>query len=177
MVSKKEIFEIPLSRIANSNIAGKTEVSLEFTPQPLPPGTKKSRAVDELVEMRLYVPGSRVKGSDDEQSDAGDDETSAAQAFHDLIKEKAEIGQVTGEGIVTFSDILVQTPRSVLPNARKPPARVLLTGLCSEDVTTLICSHLSSGFVAKLMTTKSCIPLSPAFSFCQNLTRSMFSWS
>jgi len=60
--------------------------------------------------VRLYVPGSRMKGSDDE-SNAEEDDTSAAQAFHDMIKEKAEIGQVMGEGIVTFSEILVQTPR------------------------------------------------------------------
>ncbi|KAG8904601.1 FACT complex subunit [Tulasnella sp. 403] len=115
LVSNKTIFEVPLSRIGNSNIAGKTEVSLEFTPQPgvvAAPGKKgKSVAIDELVEMRLFVPGARVRGSDEEASGPEDDETSAAQAFHDMIKEKAEIGQVTGQGIVTFSDILVQTPR------------------------------------------------------------------
>ncbi len=114
LVSKKEIFEIPLDRITNSNIAGKTEVTLEFTPQVTSTAAKKGKEkpADELVEMRLYVPGSRTKGSDDEQSGGeNDDDVTAAQAFHDLIKEKAEIGQVTGEGIVTFSEILVQTPR------------------------------------------------------------------
>lgn len=115
MVSNRTIFEIPLTQVANSNIAGKTEVSLEFTPQAVVAGAGKKRppATDELMEMRLFVPGSRTKGSD-EESNAEEDETSAAQAFHDMIKEKAEIGQVTGEGIVTFSDILVQTPRWVL---------------------------------------------------------------
>ncbi|KAG9035886.1 FACT complex subunit [Tulasnella sp. JGI-2019a] len=113
LVSNKTIFEVPLSQVANSNIAGKTEVSLEFTPQSTagPSGGKKRAAApDELMEMRLFVPGNRAKGSD-EESGGEEDETSAAQAFHDMIKEKAEIGQVTGEGIVTFSEILVQTPR------------------------------------------------------------------
>ncbi|KAG8951153.1 FACT complex subunit, partial [Tulasnella sp. 419] len=104
LVSNKAIFEVPLSSIANSNIAGKTEVSLEFTPlaTALAHGKKsgRSQAADELMEMRLYVPG-----------EGDDEETSAAQQFHDMIKEKAEIGEVTGEGIVTFSEILVQTPR------------------------------------------------------------------
>ncbi|KAG8884370.1 FACT complex subunit [Tulasnella sp. 331] len=113
LVSNKTIFEVPLSQVANSNIAGKTEVSLEFTPQNTAGaggGKKRAAAMDELMEMRLFVPGNRAKGSD-EESGGEEDETSAAQAFHDMIKEKAEIGQVTGEGIVTFSEILVQTPR------------------------------------------------------------------
>jgi len=40
-----------------------------------------------------------------------DDETPAAQAFHDMIKEKADIGQVTGEGIASFAEVTVLTPR------------------------------------------------------------------
>lgn len=118
LVSNRTIFEVPLSRIANSNIVGKTEVTLEFAPQTAAPsvqGKSKGRApaVDDMVEMRFFVPGPRVRGSDDEQSGGEDNDVSAAQAFHDMIKEKAEIGQVTGEGIVTFSEILVQTPRSI----------------------------------------------------------------
>ncbi|KAG8944167.1 FACT complex subunit [Tulasnella sp. 424] len=116
LVSNRTIFEVPLTRIANSNIVGKTEVTLEFVPQTAAPsaqGKNKGRAPahDDMVEMRLFVPGPRARGSDEEQSDAEANDVSAAQAFHDMIKEKAEIGQVTGEGIVTFSDILVQTPR------------------------------------------------------------------
>ncbi|KAG9040414.1 FACT complex subunit [Tulasnella sp. UAMH 9824] len=116
LVSNRTIFEVPLSRIANSNIVGKTEVTLEFAPQtgaPSVQGKNKGRAAahDDMVEMRLFVPGPRARGSDEEQSDTEVNDVSAAQAFHDMIKEKAEIGQVTGEGIVTFADILVQTPR------------------------------------------------------------------
>jgi structure-specific recognition protein 1 len=111
LVSNRAVFDLPLSRISNSNIAGKTEVSLELTPTLTEGGKKNRAAIDEVVEMRWYVPGSANRGSDDEEGGNNDDETSAAQAFHDMIKEKAEIGKVSGDGIVTFSDILVQTPR------------------------------------------------------------------
>ncbi|GJJ14142.1 hypothetical protein Clacol_008401 [Clathrus columnatus] len=112
MVSNRPSFEIPLDTVANSNIAGKTEVSLEFVPSDNK-NKKASKAVDELVEMRFYIPGTHTKeDAEDKGSDAEDDvETSAAQAFHDTIKEKAEIGQVMGETIVSFDEVLVTTPR------------------------------------------------------------------
>ncbi|KAF8520735.1 SSrecog-domain-containing protein [Hysterangium stoloniferum] len=112
LVSNRISFEVPLSSVANSNIAGKTEVSLEFTPSETK-GNKKAKPADELVEMRFYIPGTHTKeGSDDKGSaDEEDVETSAAQAFHDMIKEKAEIGQVTGETLVSFDEVLVTTPR------------------------------------------------------------------
>jgi structure-specific recognition protein 1 len=114
-VSNRTAFEIPLATVANSNIAGKTEVSLEFF---LPDSEKKDkrRAPDELVEMRFYIPGAHVKG--DEEGANGDstvinadEDQSAAQVFHDAIKEKADIGQATGEGIIVFNEVLVTTPR------------------------------------------------------------------
>jgi structure-specific recognition protein 1 len=39
------------------------------------------------------------------------EEISAAQVFHDTIKEKARIGQVTGDLILSFEKVLVLTPR------------------------------------------------------------------
>lgn len=115
LVSNKTSFEIPLGQIANSNIAGKTEVSLELTnPEHQNPTGSKSKGGDELVEMRLHVPGTHTKDQDDDGDEIPADEseeTSAAQAFHDMIKEKADIGQVTGEGIAVFTEILVLTPR------------------------------------------------------------------
>lgn len=72
---------------------------------------------DELTEIRFYVPGTltKLKGSDagSQKSDNEDDEEeiSAAQVFHDTIKEKAEIGQVTGDLILSFEEVLVLTPR------------------------------------------------------------------
>ncbi|KAJ7231684.1 structure-specific recognition protein-domain-containing protein [Mycena haematopus] len=113
LVSGKLGFELPLRNVGNSNIAGRTEVSLEFTPQ----SGKNKPAGDEMTEIRFHVPGvvSKMKGSDDgsQKSDAegDDDEVSAAQVFHDNIKETAEIGQVTGDIILSFEEVLVLTPR------------------------------------------------------------------
>ena len=120
MVSDKTAFELPLRHVANSNIAGKTEVSLEFSNLTPAPGSKSGAAKqigDELTEIRFFVPGTitKLKGSDNgsQKSDNEDDEEdiSAAQVFHDNIKEKAEIGQGSGDMILSFDEVLVLTPR------------------------------------------------------------------
>lgn len=115
LVSNKIAFELPLTKVANSNIAGRTEVSLEF---PVPADKKSGRNLpDELTEIRFYVPGTHTKearGSDagsQKSDDEEGEEISAAQAFHDAIKEKAEIGQVAGDIILSFEEVLVLTPR------------------------------------------------------------------
>lgn len=122
-VKDKLAFEMPVDAIANSNIAGKTEVSMEFVnPEQQEPATntgavngatnasgkgKKSKA-DQLVEMRLHIPGTvdaEGSGNEDEEADT------AANAFHEAIKKKADIGQVAGDGIIVFKEVLVLTPR------------------------------------------------------------------
>lgn len=94
-------------------------MSLEFA-NLSPSGSNKKPsklAPDEMVEIRFHVPGThtREQGSDAgvAKSDAEDEdeETSAAQAFHDAVKEKAEIGQVTGDLVLSFEEVLVLTPR------------------------------------------------------------------
>ncbi|GAA5868438.1 hypothetical protein JCM3774_005379 [Rhodotorula dairenensis] len=97
---------------------------------------KRLRAMpDEVSEMRLYIPGSargmKKKGdkakakaagdgakkeSDDEDDEEDEDDNEeegegAAQAFHDAVKEKAAIGQISGEAICTFPEVLCTTPR------------------------------------------------------------------
>ncbi|KAL5501768.1 POB3 [Sanghuangporus vaninii] len=113
LVSNKTAFELPLQKVANSNIAGRTEVSLEFATSAANRPSKS--AADELVEIRFYVPGTSTKetGSDagEEQGEGDEEETSAAQAFHDAVKEKADLGEVSGDMIVNFEEILVLTPR------------------------------------------------------------------
>ena len=116
LVSNKTSFELPLDKVANSNIAGKTEVSLEFINDDAKKRPKG--APDEMVEIRFHVPGThtKVRGSDagSQKSDAEDEdeeEISAAQVFHDAIKDKAEIGQVTGDIILSFEEVLISTPR------------------------------------------------------------------
>ncbi len=126
LVKDKLAFEVPLSHISNSNIAGKTEVSMEFiNPDQQQPTTnsgaagangsakpKKQRG-DQLVEMRFYVPGTVSKGGDDGSADeaGAEDEQTAASAFHEQLKAKADIGQTAGDSILLFQDVLILTPR------------------------------------------------------------------
>lgn len=139
LVAGKPAFTIPLTSVSNT-IINKAEVALEFTSS-LPPNAtdnedalakkKRLRAMpDEVHEMRLYIPGSargmKKKGEkakikaeggadDDEESDEDSDEEAegetAAQVFYDAVKEKAEVGQVTGESFCTIPDVLCLTPR------------------------------------------------------------------
>ena len=117
LVGNKTAFELPLQFVANSNIAGRTEVSLEFQPQNLTKSKPSKYAPDEMAEIRFYVPGTQAKGprSDggSQKSDAEDEgeDISSAQAFHNTIKERAEIGQATGDIILSFEEVLVLTPR------------------------------------------------------------------
>ncbi|TIA87480.1 hypothetical protein E3P99_03137 [Wallemia hederae] len=126
-VSGRTMFDIPVQKIANSNIASKTEVSLEFIDptasaqgEPTDASQGSSRKADELVEMRFYIPntdrsrqtiGDKEDDEEKNENENNEDEQSAAQLFHDQIKDKAEIGQVSGDGLVVFNDILVVTPR------------------------------------------------------------------
>lgn len=123
LVAQKQSFLLPLASIANSNIASKTEVSLEIAPPAKGDGSKtaaggKIRPVDELVEMRFHVPGMTGIDSDDESDDEradGEERVSKAQAFHEMIKERADIGDVGTPGVVVFNEVLVLTPRCVHP--------------------------------------------------------------
>ena len=112
LVRNKLAFTLPLANIANSNIAGRTEVSMEFlNPQEQQPeqntgassnagglpfnGPRKNRP-DQLVEMRLYIPGQLERDEDEnvkkeevaeeekepEEEEDEEEEESAALAFH-----------------------------------------------------------------------------------------------
>lgn len=113
MVTDKIGFELPLRQVTNSNIAGRTEVSLEFSNPSVKP-TSRAQG-DEMVEIRFFVPGThKAKGSDagsDKSDNEDEEEISAAQVFHDMIKDRAEIGQVSGDMIIKFEEVLVLTPR------------------------------------------------------------------
>lgn len=113
-VNNKPSFEIPYSEISNSNLTGKNEVSVELNLE-----NSNGKAGDELVEMRFYVPGvienettTKVKNEQGEEVEEEEvEEISAASVFYDQLKDKASIGQVAGEAIVSFSDVLFLTPR------------------------------------------------------------------
>jgi structure-specific recognition protein 1 len=83
-VGSRPGFEVPLSRVSNTNLVGKTEVAVEFALQKDGEvDSKDAEQGDELVEMRFYVPGMKEKendGSDVEKGDEDDEpeETTAA---------------------------------------------------------------------------------------------------
>ena len=131
-MTNKTVFEIPISTVSNSNIAGKTEVSLEFLTNTTAEKTKKlAIPPDELVEMRFYVPGAGVRDEDDSDAEAkkaaikeqkqkekeakgsgaeasddddnDDEDQSAAQQFHALIRERASLTSQTSAGALLVS--------------------------------------------------------------------------
>lgn len=112
-INNKPGFEVPYLTITNSNLTGKNEVALEFNLG------DEDVAGDELVEMRFYIPGTvenetttTVKTEDgQERQEKASEEISAASAFYDQLKDKAAIGQVSGDAIVSFGDVLFLTPR------------------------------------------------------------------
>ena len=54
--------------------------------------------------------GSNV-GLNGSEAEGDGNDISAAQAFHGTIKEKAELGHVSGDIILSFEEVLVLTPR------------------------------------------------------------------
>jgi hypothetical protein len=101
---------------------------------------KRIRATgDEVSEIRFYVPGTanslkkkgekaarvakvKAEGGDDAKAEEEEDEESdedsadeggetAAQVFHDSVKDKADIGLVVGESFCTIQEVLCLTPR------------------------------------------------------------------
>lgn len=113
-IANKPGFEVPYSMISNSNLTGKNEVAVELAPP-----DANAAAGDELVEMRFYIPGTEEvektttvkndEGVETEQTEQ--EEVSAAQTFYDQIRDKADIGQVAGDAVVSFQDTLFVTPR------------------------------------------------------------------
>lgn len=138
-VQNKPAFELPYSEIANTNLAGRNEVAVEMSlPQDANDtgtagqggargkGKKAGAGRDQLVEMRFYIPGTATKKEAEGPDVASDDgeEQNAATLFYDTLIEKAEIGEMAGDTIATFLDVLHLTPRFVyrrlLPDALSP---------------------------------------------------------
>ncbi|CAG7921968.1 unnamed protein product [Penicillium olsonii] len=128
-VQNRPAFEVPYSEIANTNLAGRNEVAVEFalptgeaTDGAVKPGSTKNRGrkaaagPDELVEMRFYIPGTAVKKEkgaegEEEENDEEVEEQNAANLFYETLMDKAEIGDVAGDTFATFLDVLHLTPR------------------------------------------------------------------
>ncbi|KAF2673378.1 SSrecog-domain-containing protein [Microthyrium microscopicum] len=131
-VASRPAFEIPYNEILNTNLAGKNEVAVEIQ---LPgegkdangangvngsignttkDGHKSAGAIDQLVEMRFYIPGVASRGDEDEEAENGDEageDQNAANVFYETLVEKAEIGEVAGDTFATFLEVLHLTPR------------------------------------------------------------------
>lgn len=126
-VQNKPAFEIPYTEISNTNLAGRNEVSVEFTPSnegdtgtnghlggARGRGKKSGAGKDQLVEMRFYIPGTTTrKETEGEEagSDAEQEEKNAATLFYETLMDKAEIGETAGDAIATFLEVLHLTPR------------------------------------------------------------------
>lgn len=122
----KPVFELPLEEVTNTSVNGK-EVGVEFTVGSF----KKTDArykEDHLLEIKFYVPGGKLPGTrkrergdpmeEDEEGSvekggegAGDEEEDAARLLFETIKQRADVGIITGEALATFPDQLCLLPR------------------------------------------------------------------
>ncbi|EFX00202.1 structure-specific recognition protein [Grosmannia clavigera kw1407] len=120
-VQNRPAFEIPYSEISNTNLAGRNEISIDFSLNedaktngkgPIK-GNKAAAGKDQLMEMRFYVPGTTTKkeADGDEAGSGAEEEKNAVTLFYDTLMEKAEIGESAGDTIATFLDVLHLTPR------------------------------------------------------------------
>lgn len=136
-VANKPAYEIPYAEIANTNLSGRNEVSVEM--DLIRADTAVERTGDELVEVKFYIPGNvdageemdidapkaeHAEGEEAPADGAADGEADAdagpekkekvktkAELFVEELKSKADITQVVGEIIVSFSEVLFLTPR------------------------------------------------------------------
>jgi FACT complex subunit SSRP1/POB3 len=141
MVQNRSAFDIPYSEVAITNLAGKNEVAVSLSLQDYDPekeeangtngdkndkqakrlkrGHKAACGPDELVEMRLYVPGNIDSDDPGEESPVDpedrdpekEQDRTLAGRFYLKLSQLAGIGNVAGETIATFTDVLHLTPR------------------------------------------------------------------
>jgi len=115
VISNKTFFELLLQYVANSNISGCTEVSLEFMAPSDSTGKKPSKGQpNKMVEVQFFMPrqssGSNAGSNKLDAEDDDVDDVSAVHAFHEAIKERAELGHILGDIILSFEEVLVLTP-------------------------------------------------------------------
>jgi structure-specific recognition protein 1 len=88
-VGARNVFEIPLGKVSNTNLVGKNEVAVEFA-VPKEGEKKEYELGDELVEIRFYVPGMKEKDKDGDE-DGEDEEDGAKDEDEEEDGEKEEV--------------------------------------------------------------------------------------
>jgi structure-specific recognition protein 1 len=174
-VQNRPAFEIPYSEISNTNLAGKNEIAVEFNLGSDQNGTnghkadstknrgrKAAACRDELVEMRFYIPGTVSKkeangdegsGAENEEEESEEAAQNAANAFYEMLMDKANIGDVAGATFATFQDILHLTPRYAIWIVMLFDLDPVLTQF-AEDVSISTCMRTRSACEEKRTTTK-----------------------
>lgn len=172
-VNNRNAFDLPLKHISNTNLTGKQEVSVEFELPGEEDGDdrdakKAARDVDQMVEIRFYVPGVMAKDEEEGDDEEETEEQSAAQVFYDTLKDKADVGEAAGNAIAAFTDVVLLTPRYV-------DIQDLDQWLTPSVVdTTLTCTKLPCGYAGKRTTTKYSIqPSSTCFCSLDRTTRTL----
>ena len=135
-VQNRPAFEIPYTEIQNSNFAGKYEVAVTLhtdgkgdgigTDGKMGGANARGKigggATDQLAELRFYVPGTTTttkkekEGGEDgelESEDEVTEEQNAAHTFYESLLRMADIGDVAGDTLASFVEILHLTPRWV----------------------------------------------------------------
>ena len=112
-------------------------------------GEKVKKEEDDEVKMQEDTDEESLEGSEAEGEDK-----EAAENFFETIKEKAEIGQVQGDTLVSFPEVLCTTPRQVSRVLLPLPCRP--KNICDfvEVASMWTCFLTSYGYAARHMTTK-----------------------
>jgi hypothetical protein len=105
----KQLFEIPLSDVAQATLASKNDVAIEFHQDDITAGLEH----DFLSEIRFYIPPDKTdkKDKEGEGEKNGEPEQSAAERFQKRVLAKADVISYAGSGIVVFKDLTLVFPR------------------------------------------------------------------
>ncbi|XP_065879503.1 FACT complex subunit SSRP1-like [Euphorbia lathyris] len=99
MTGAKQVFEVSLAEVSQTQLQGKNDVLLEFHVD----DTAGANEKDALMEMSFHVPSNNTQF-------IGDENRPAAQVLRDSIISKADV-DVFEEAVVTFDGVAILTPR------------------------------------------------------------------
>ncbi|KAG9449128.1 hypothetical protein H6P81_009093 [Aristolochia fimbriata] len=100
LVGSKHAFEVSLADVAQTQLQGKNDVSLEFHVD----DTRGANEKDSLMEISFHVPNSNTQF-------VGDENHPPAQVFRDKIMSMADVGLSGEDAVALFESIQILTPR------------------------------------------------------------------